>query len=71
MQTVSWMVAALVILINGYLLVDFFSSELSGVFFMSIVTTFSAAYVCFIVYLVTRSVSFSSLCAKAKTILGS
>ncbi|KAL1536498.1 Metal transporter Nramp3 [Salvia divinorum] len=71
LQTVSWMVAALVILINGYLLVDFFSSELSGVFFMSIVTTFSAAYVCFIVYLVTRGVSFSSLCSRTKTILGS
>ncbi|XP_042030454.1 metal transporter Nramp3-like [Salvia splendens] len=71
LQTVSWMVAALVILINGYLLVDFFSSELSGVFFMSLVTTFSAAYVGFIVYLVTRSVRFSSWCARAKTILGS
>ncbi|XP_042064944.1 metal transporter Nramp3-like [Salvia splendens] len=71
LQTVSWTVAALVILINGYLLVDFFSSELTGVFFTSIVTTFSAAYICFIVYLVTRSASFSSLWTRAKTIWGS
>ncbi|XP_057768893.1 metal transporter Nramp3-like [Salvia miltiorrhiza] len=71
LQIVSWMVAALVILINGYLLVDFFSSALSGVFFMSIVTTFSAAYICFIIYLVARSLSFSRLYAQAKTILGS
>ncbi|KAL1564205.1 Metal transporter Nramp3 [Salvia divinorum] len=71
LQTVSWLVAALVILINGYLLVDFFSSELSGMFFTSIVTTFSAAYVCFIMYLVMRSVSFSNLWARAKAIWGS
>ncbi|XP_047948239.1 metal transporter Nramp3-like [Salvia hispanica] len=71
LQTVSWMVAALVILINGYLLVDFFSSELTGVLFTSIVTAFSAAYVSFIVYLVMRSASFSSLWTRAKTTWGS
>ncbi|KAH6760227.1 natural resistance-associated macrophage protein 3 [Perilla frutescens var. hirtella] len=71
LQTASWLVAALVILINGYLMVDFFASESGGVFSTTVVTTFAAAYVCFIVYLVTRNWSFSSLCAKAKTILGS
>lgn len=57
-------------LINGYLLVDFFSSEGSGVLFTTVVSAFAAAYVCFIVYLVARVISFSSLCGKAKRTLG-
>nr|AYW01696.1 NRAMP3 protein [Morus alba] len=60
LKTVSWTVAALVILINGYLLLDFFSSEVAGVFFGTIVCTFTAAYVAFIVYLISRGLSFSS-----------
>ncbi|GLT54824.1 hypothetical protein SLA2020_279900 [Shorea laevis] len=32
LQMVAWLVAALVIVINGYLLLDFFSSEVNGVF---------------------------------------
>ncbi|KAI3451961.1 hypothetical protein Pfo_008626 [Paulownia fortunei] len=70
LQIISWLVAALVIMINGYLMVDFFSSEGSGVLFTAVVFAFAAAYVCFIVYLVAREISFSSLLGKAKTNLG-
>lgn len=71
LQIISWMVAGLVIVINGYLLVDFFSSEGSGVLFISGVSVFTAAYVCFIVYLVSREINFSSLVGKAKRTISS
>ncbi|GFP99521.1 metal transporter nramp3 [Phtheirospermum japonicum] len=67
LQVVSWLVAALVIMINGYLMVDFFSSEGSGALFTAIVSAFAAAYVCFIAYLVAREINFSSLRGKSKT----
>lgn len=52
MQIVAWLVAALVIVINGYLLLDFFSSEVSGIIFTTVVCAFTGAYLAFIVYLV-------------------
>ncbi|KAA3461392.1 metal transporter Nramp3-like [Gossypium australe] len=52
--TVAWIVAALVIVINGYLLLNFFSSEVSGLMFTSIVSAFTGAYLAFIIYLVSR-----------------
>lgn len=51
--------AALVIVINGYLLVDFFSSEISGVVLTSTISVFTAGYVGFIVYLIARCITFS------------
>lgn len=62
--------AALVILINGYLLVDFFGSEGSGALFTSAVSVLAVAYICFVVYLVARSIAFSSMYGKARTTLG-
>lgn len=56
----SWLVAALVIVINGYLLLDFFSSEVNGVLFGSFMAAFTTAYIGFIVYLVSCGVDFSS-----------
>ncbi|EYU44458.1 hypothetical protein ABFS82_08G055100 [Erythranthe guttata] len=70
LKTVSWLIAALVMVMNGYLLVDFFSSEGSGAFFTAAVSTFAAAYVCFIVYLIAREISFSTLRGKAKATFG-
>jgi len=58
-QTVSWLVAALVIVINGYLLLEFFSSEVSGAVFTTVVCVITAAYVAFIIYLISSSVTFS------------
>ncbi|KAL2522530.1 Metal transporter Nramp3 [Forsythia ovata] len=66
LQIISWFVAALVIVINGYLLVDFFSSEGSGVIFTSVVFVFTAVYVCFIVYLVARGINFTKWIGKTK-----
>ncbi|KAE7999676.1 hypothetical protein FH972_004082 [Carpinus fangiana] len=68
LKMVAWLVAALVIVINGYLLVDFFSSEVNGVLFSTVVSGFTAAYVAFIVYLVSRSVTFSSWCRRCKNV---
>ncbi|KAF2298119.1 hypothetical protein GH714_015269 [Hevea brasiliensis] len=36
LQMVSWLVAALVMVINGYLLIDFFSHEVNGVIFATV-----------------------------------
>ncbi|XAR57747.1 hypothetical protein NMG60_11025999 [Bertholletia excelsa] len=58
LKLVSWLLAALVIAINGYLLMDFFSSELSGPVFTAVVSAFTAAYVGFIIYLVLRGIGF-------------
>ncbi|RYR11154.1 hypothetical protein Ahy_B05g079641 isoform B [Arachis hypogaea] len=55
----SWLVAALVIVINGYLLLDFFSSEVNGAVFAVVVCALTAAYVAFVIYLIARAVSFS------------
>ncbi|KAA8522619.1 hypothetical protein F0562_013020 [Nyssa sinensis] len=60
LKTVSWLVAALVIAINGYLLLQFFSSEASGLLFGCVISAFTAAYVAFIIYLVLRSITFPS-----------
>ncbi|KAF3438830.1 hypothetical protein FNV43_RR17105 [Rhamnella rubrinervis] len=60
LKMISWIVAALVIVINGYLLFDFFSIEVKGVLFSGVVCAFTAAYVAFIVYLVSRVITFSS-----------
>ena len=60
MQIVAWLVAGLVIVINGYLLLEFFSSEVNGAVSGTIVGAFTAAYVAFILYLVSRAMTFSS-----------
>ncbi|XP_057469314.1 metal transporter Nramp2-like [Actinidia eriantha] len=55
LERVAWIVAALVIVINGYLLLDFFISEVNGLLFGFIVCTATAAYVAFIIYLISHS----------------
>lgn len=52
--------AVLVILINGYLLLEFFVSEVKGLLFGFMVGTGTVAYVAFIVYLVSRGGTLSS-----------
>ncbi|OAY35527.1 metal transporter Nramp3 [Manihot esculenta] len=60
LKMVSWLVAGLVIVINGYLLIDFFSNEVNGVIFATVVCIFTGAYVAFIVYLASRGITFAS-----------
>lgn len=54
MQWIMWIVAALVIVINGYVLLDFFSSEVRGVVFEILVCTVIVAYAAFILYLTSH-----------------
>ncbi|XP_030537997.1 metal transporter Nramp2-like [Rhodamnia argentea] len=61
LQRVAWSVASLVMMINGYLLLDFFISEVKGMLFGSIVFSITAAYIAFIVYLIPRDGSLSVL----------
>ncbi|KAE8653951.1 Metal transporter Nramp6 [Hibiscus syriacus] len=52
LERMAWTVAALVMIINGYLLFDFFVSEVKGVFFGLTICIWTAAYIAFIVYLI-------------------
>ncbi|XP_077220710.1 metal transporter Nramp3.2-like [Tasmannia lanceolata] len=65
LKMVAWSVAVLVMLINGYLLVDFFSSEVSGIFFSSAVCAVTVAYVAFIIYLILRGISLPTWLSQA------
>lgn len=65
---ISWLVAALVIMINGYLLMDSLSSAVSGVLFTSVVFAFTGGYVAFIVYLILRGITFPDWFVKNKSI---
>ncbi|KAH9605549.1 hypothetical protein KSS87_014725 [Heliosperma pusillum] len=60
LKTLAWLVTGLVIVINGYLMMDFFTEEARGVLFGSIVCAFTAAYVLFVAYLVVKSITFPS-----------
>lgn len=61
LKTVAWLVAGLVILINGYLLLDFYTEEVRGVLFGSVACAFTFAYITFVSYLVLRGISVSNV----------
>lgn len=52
LQRIAWTVAALVIFINGYLLLNFFLSEVDGLLVGFFVCAGTVAYVVFILYLI-------------------
>ncbi|KAG5033998.1 hypothetical protein JHK87_008908 [Glycine soja] len=52
---VAWTVAGLIIIINGYLLLDFFVSEVNGILLGLLACSCTTAYIAFIVYLVSQS----------------
>ncbi|KAL0392097.1 UNVERIFIED_CONTAM: Metal transporter Nramp2 [Sesamum radiatum] len=54
LERAAWTVAGLVIVINGYLLLHFFLSEVNGLLFGFLVSAGTAAYVAFIVYLISH-----------------
>lgn len=60
LKTLAWTIAALIIVINGYLLVDFFADEANGTMFIIAACAFAAAYLSFIAYLVLRETSFAA-----------
>uniref|UniRef100_A0A6M2ER03 Metal transporter Nramp2 n=1 Tax=Populus davidiana TaxID=266767 RepID=A0A6M2ER03_9ROSI len=54
LERLAWTIAVLVILINGYLLIDFFISEVKGLLFGFLIGSGTVGYVSFIIYLVSR-----------------
>ncbi|QCE02616.1 metal transporter Nramp2-like [Vigna unguiculata] len=60
-EKVAWSVAVLVILVYGYMLLDFFLDEVDGVLFGFLVCLGAAAWISFIVYLVQHSGAIPSL----------
>ncbi|KAG0462435.1 hypothetical protein HPP92_020911 [Vanilla planifolia] len=54
LKIISWIVATFLIAINGYLLVNYFLTELKGLLLSSIVCAILAVYVAFVVYLTLR-----------------
>ncbi|PIN22106.1 Mn2+ and Fe2+ transporters of the NRAMP family [Handroanthus impetiginosus] len=59
-ERAAWTVAVLVIVINGYLLLHFFLSEVNGLLFGFLVSIGTAAYVAFLAYLISHSKSLLS-----------
>ncbi|MED6162029.1 Natural resistance-associated macrophage protein 2 [Stylosanthes scabra] len=55
LERVAWTIAALIMVINGYLLLDFFLSEVKGLLLGFVVCSCTAAYVAFIAYLISQS----------------
>ncbi|CAI9763035.1 unnamed protein product [Fraxinus pennsylvanica] len=55
LERTAWTVAGLVIVINGYLLLDFFLSEVNGLLFGFLICAGTAVYVAFIAYLISHS----------------
>lgn len=60
LKSLAWTVAALVIVINGYLLFDFVSREVTGVFVGVVVCLIVIGYVVFIIYLILRDDALST-----------
>ncbi|KAK8937115.1 Metal transporter Nramp2 [Platanthera zijinensis] len=65
LKIVAWLVAAFLIAINGYLLMDYFVSELRGALLGAIVGSFLTIYVAFVIYLINRGTSLSIFCNKS------
>ena len=59
MQAVTWTVATLLITINGYLLMDFFSSEIQGPLSGSLLCVAVVIYASFVLYLILRGTELS------------
>ena len=64
-QAVTWTVATLLITINGYLLMDFFSSEIRGPLSGSLLCVVVLIYASFVLYLILRGTELSEKIVKA------
>lgn len=67
LQRIVWTVAALVIVINGYVLLDFFISKVKGVLMGILVCAVSAAYMAFIFYLISYGTHLSNSWVRLKS----
>ncbi|KAL7616074.1 hypothetical protein Lser_V15G00898 [Lactuca serriola] len=75
LERIAWSVAALVMVINGYLLLDFFVAEVNGFLFGFLAMTCMGAYLVFILYLINHgdclpSILFSHLLNKGYAYIG-
>ncbi|KAH6796118.1 hypothetical protein C2S51_037104 [Perilla frutescens var. frutescens] len=66
-ERLSWSVAAVVIAINGYVLVDFFISEVHGLMYATVVCLVAAFYTAFLFYLIFRGTLLMSCFDKARS----
>ncbi|CAN6361576.1 unnamed protein product [Urochloa humidicola] len=64
-QAVTWTVATLLITINGYLLMDFFSSEIRGPLSGALLCVAVLIYASFVMYLILRGTELSEKIVKA------
>ncbi|GJM95331.1 hypothetical protein PR202_ga12051 [Eleusine coracana subsp. coracana] len=64
-QAVTWTVATLLITINGYLLMDFFSKEIQGPLSGSLLCLVVLIYASFVLYLILRGTELSEKIVKA------
>ncbi|KAG5021773.1 hypothetical protein JHK85_018115 [Glycine max] len=64
-ERVAWSVAVLVILVYGYMLLDFFLDEVDGLLFGFLVFLSAAAWISFIIYLVQHSGAISSILVRS------
>ncbi|KAL6888290.1 hypothetical protein ACP4OV_009316 [Aristida adscensionis] len=58
-QIATWIVASVPIIINSYLLFDFFTTEMGGLLYTSILCLGVVAYAMFILYLILRGSEFA------------
>jgi natural resistance-associated macrophage protein 2 len=65
LQAVTWTVAALLITINGYLLMDFFSKEIRGALSGSLLCLAVLIYALFVLYLILRGTELPEKIVKA------
>ncbi|KAL2895092.1 Metal transporter Nramp2 [Bienertia sinuspersici] len=61
LEKAAWIVVAVVLIINCYVLVDFFMNVVDGLLQGVIFCILSAAYMAFIIYLIARDVSISTI----------
>ncbi|KAK7292772.1 hypothetical protein RJT34_15625 [Clitoria ternatea] len=64
-ERVAWTVAVLVIMVYGYMLLDFFIAEVNGLVFGFLVFLGASAWISFIVYLVQHSGAIPSILVKS------
>ncbi|XP_006651593.2 metal transporter Nramp6-like [Oryza brachyantha] len=55
-QIATWIIASVPIIVNGYLLIDFFSSEMRGVLSGAVICVLVLGYTSFLLYLILRGV---------------
>lgn len=63
-KVISWIVTIFLMLINGYLILSFYTSEIRGALLRSSLCVVLAVYVAFIIYLIVRNTTlYSRLCS--------